>query len=220
MTGSKTVRNPRVARVALPLVALLLVAVWGCNGRNARARNVVESALPSHEITVPNGGFEEGTAMWSVGFGDGTDSPSLSGSKTYEFTASADAHSGKKAALLSVRGGLYCEVRTNAPDYVPIDKTGTYTLSVFLKTEGRPGFAGSVYLGATKGSNGDFPQTLAREKKTPLGKDGYHEYLLEGIYLSANDRVLIGIGVWNDTEGESRLFVDEVRLFLPGEGTG
>jgi hypothetical protein len=74
-------------------------------------------------------------------------------------------------------------------------------------------------MGVRKGSDGDFPETSVGETTIPPGKNGYSEYLLEDLDLTANDRVVLAIGMENDAEAESQLYVDDVRLYVPGEGT-
>ena len=111
--------------IATPLVSLMLIAAvycFGCAGDEGSG-----AVTPSHEITVPNGGFEGGSVAWGVRFNNttGADGSVL----TYDpLTISTDAHSGKSAAMLCVHGPLYSPmyiaVSTNVPGRILVDRSG------------------------------------------------------------------------------------------------
>ena len=66
------------------------------------------------------------------------------------YTIAGDTHSGSKAARLAVDGHQYMGLVTSLWGQTPIersievDQTGTYTLSAFLKIDGKPGFVSYV----------------------------------------------------------------------------
>ena len=193
-----------------------------------------EDVAPSHEVRVPNGGFEQGSKGWSFvqHFIPMTD---YGGAVGEPYTIAGDANSGSKAARLAVDGHQYMGLMTSLWGQTPIersievDQTGAYTLSAFLKIDGKPGFVSYVDMYVTKyvtepvtGLQGMTEQVVEQQVgRTEIitWEDGYREYRLDGLELARGDHVAITIGLGNDAEAESQLYVDDVRLYVPGEGT-
>ena len=111
-----------------------------------------------------------------------------------------------------------------------VDQTGTYTLSAYLKIDGKPGFVAYVDMYVTtyvmkpvsdaQGMTEEVREQQVGRTEILTWKDGYRMYLLEGLALAQGDRIGITIGLGNDAEAESRLYVDDVRLYVPGESPG
>lgn len=150
--------------------------------------------VPPGEIQNP--GFEDGKSGWATGTTAGTDCT---------FTIDADANEGSQSGKLTVTNDGYCMLGNDT--LIPIDQTGSYTLSGYAKVSG--GDVDHLSIAVWK-SQGSGPDTLAGFTNPNTFSGDYQLFELN-VDLEDGDDIRLELGIDN-TSGTGSVLFDSLSL--------